>query len=272
MIVAAETWTLSETQRLHLDVYGYVVVPSLLDPAEATEIREVLFDIEARFRRDGGLVDGVKAHFSTSAEYFRIDNLPHVHPCFHRYLTHPRILSAVEEMIGGAARVEQSDAHIRRPSSAKADNYGFHRGTYQGFGYTENDLYHFPFVKALTNLTDLGPDDGGTSVIAGSHKLHPRFNRAVIEAAMADPTMIRQVIAPAGSTLLFFESLLHSGGIIRSGRSRALIIGGYTPTQFQAWKGYDPDPAFLATLGDEERARYSGSERWSWRQRFRAIS
>ena len=33
-------------------------------------------------------------------------------------------------------------------------------------------LYHCTFVKTLTYLTDvLSPDDGGTTVIAGSHKL-----------------------------------------------------------------------------------------------------
>ena len=43
--------------------------------------------------------------------------------------------------------------------------YGFHRGINPAYAHTSNGLYHFSFVKALTNLTDLGPDDGGTTVI-----------------------------------------------------------------------------------------------------------
>jgi ectoine hydroxylase-related dioxygenase (phytanoyl-CoA dioxygenase family) len=272
MIVAAETWALSEAQRLHLDIHGYVVVENLLTRTEVDEIRGVLYEVEGRFRRDGQLSVARCAQTSTTREYFRIDNLAHVHPCFHRYLTHPRIVAAVEEMIGGVARIEQSDAHIRRASMTGVDHHGWHRAGYPGFAYTENGLYHHPFVKALTNLTDLGPDDGGTAVIPGSHKLDFSLNRALIAMAKADPTMVRQVQAPAGSTLLFFESLMHSTGIIRSGRDRALIIGGYTPTQFQAWEGYDPDPDFVATLPEPERMRYTGGQRWNWKQRFRVIS
>jgi ectoine hydroxylase-related dioxygenase (phytanoyl-CoA dioxygenase family) len=263
-------WALSEGQRMELEINGYVVLPKLIDPSQVSEIREIMGVIEEDFRRNGRLPEGAFVS-KTEQEIFRIDNLPHLHPCFHRYLSHSQIVSAVEEMIGGAARVEQSDAHIRRPNEVSDRHYAFHRGAFSGLAYTENNLYHFPFVKALTNLTDLGPDDGGTAVIPGSHKLPGSLVRATIAAALNCPSMIHRVIAPAGSTLLFYESLLHSSGIIRSGRERSLIIGGYTTTHFQAWAGYDPQPAFLERLDQDERKRYSGSERWQWRQKFRTI-
>ena len=38
----------------------------------------------------------------------------------------------------------------------------------KAFEHTDEGLFHYSFVKTLTNLTDLGPDDGGTVVIAGS--------------------------------------------------------------------------------------------------------
>jgi ectoine hydroxylase-related dioxygenase (phytanoyl-CoA dioxygenase family) len=269
--VAPAGWALSESQRMHLDLYGYVVLPSLFDRAQVAEIRGAMEEIEQRYHRDQKLPGGSFASLDKQ-EIFRVDNLPHLHPCFHRYLCHPTIISAVEEMVGGACRIEQSDAHVRRPCGESDMTYAFHRGAYDGLGYTEHALYHFPFVKALTNLTDLGPDDGGTAVIPGSHKLHGHLARALKTAALSDPSLVHQVVAPAGSTLLFFESLLHSSGIIRSRRERALIIGGYTTTHFQAWAGYDPDPSFLATLSDEERRRYSGSDRWGWRANFRSIT
>ena len=114
--------------------------------------------------------------------------------------------------------------------------YGFHRGINPAYNHTQNGLYHFSFIKVLTNLTDLGPDDGGTTVIAGTHKLQTDVaQEEIIAAALEDPSMIHQVEAPAGSTLLFYESLIHAAGIIKSDKDRLLILGGYMPTMFQAW-------------------------------------
>ncbi len=206
---------------------------------------------------------------------FRIDNdRPDCIPAFRRYVYDPRIIAMVEEMIGGRARIEQSGrAPCACRTRARTGAGEFHRGAYSGLAYTENGLYHYPFVKALTNLTDLGPDDGGTAVIAGSHKLPGSLQRATIEAALEDPTLIRPGDRPGRiDPAVHHESLLHSAGIMRSGRERTLIIGGYSTTHFQAWKGYDPDPAILATLTEDEQARYAGSDRWHWAARFRTLA
>ena len=64
------------------------------------------------------------------------------------------------------------------------------------------DLIHCNFVKTLTNLTELGPEDGGTVVIAGSHRM-PLPPADLIALAEADPSLVHQIVAPAGSTLLF---------------------------------------------------------------------
>ena len=48
-------------------------------------------------------------------------------------------------------------------------------------------------------------------MIAGSHKIDPTVDTAeIIEAAIADPSLIHHVVAPAGSTLVFFESTIHA--------------------------------------------------------------
>ena len=71
----------------------------------------------------------------------------------------------------------------------------------------------------------------GTLVIRGSHKLGPEVPISeVIDGALSEPSLglVSQVVdVPAGSTLIFFESLLHASGIITSGRDRLLVIAGY---------------------------------------------
>ena len=53
-----------------------------------------------------------------------------------------------------------------------------------------------------------------------------------------------------------------SAGIIRSDRDRLLILGGYMPTMFQAWMGYEPDPDFVQTLPDEHRQLLTGEQKF----------
>jgi hypothetical protein len=71
--------------------------------------------------------------------------------------------------------------------------------------------------------------------------------------------LIHQVVAPAGSTLLFFESLLHSGGLCKSGKTRVFILGGYWPSMFQPHQGYEPNEEFLKTVPEEFHPVLTGS-------------
>ncbi|MEE2754532.1 MAG: phytanoyl-CoA dioxygenase family protein [Candidatus Latescibacterota bacterium] len=254
---------LTPAQRLHIEIYGYVIIENLLTNSEVNTLKDTIYEIEEDFRRDGSMPGPNCWNTSTEEDFFRIDNLPHLRPCFFDYLTNPQIVGMAEEIIGGPARLQQSDAHIRRP--ILDEHRKFHRGINPAYSHTEKGLYHFSFIKALTNLTDLGPDDGGTTVIAGTHKVGTDVSRdAIVDAALEDPSMIHQVEAPAGSTLLFYESLVHAAGTIRSIKDRLLILGGYMPTMFQAWMGYDPDPDFAKTVSDEHRELLTGEKKFHW--------
>ena len=139
--------------------------------------------------------------------------------------------------------------------------------------YSANGLYHATFVKTLTNLTPLGAGDGGTTVIPGSHKVAVEDRAAVIAAAYGDPdNLIHTVVAPPGSTLLFGEALIHATGQIRTENRRCIIIGGYTPPQFQAWQGQEPSVEFVASAPQFLRAMLSGGAKWSWRRRALCVS
>ncbi len=267
---------LSPSQRLHLDIYGYVVLRNLISPNEVEAIKSALYGFEADFEKTGQLPGPNCFNTSTTKDFYRIDNLPHLSPAFFDYVTHPLIVGMAMEIVGGPVRLQQSDAHIRRPVSKKIgdsfERYQFHRGINPAYHHFEKGLYHFSFIKALTNLTDLGPEDGGTTVIAGTHKISQDVRlQDIIDAALDDPSMIHQIEAPAGSTLLFYESLVHAAGIIRSDKDRLLILGGYMPTMFQAWSGYDPDPDFVKSLKKKDIELLTGVNKFDWPRRSRDL-
>lgn len=270
---------LTPAQRYHLDVYGYVVVEKTLTENEVGTLREALQKLKRDCIATGDPATAVVRNARVSVYKPHHMHFAHVmesDPAILDYLAHPRLVGMAEELVGGSVRIEESEAIInaRDPNADPHApfTYGFHTGTRPQYGtYTENGLYHCNFVKTLTNLTDLGPDDGGTVVIAGSHKVQCA-ERDIIACAYEDPSLIHQVIAPAGSTLLFGEALIHATGRIRSDRERVIIIGGYTPPMFQAWQGQEPSAEFVAQTPDALRPLVSGSDKWHWQQRFRTLA
>ena len=270
---------LTPAQRYHLDVYGYVVIENTLTADEVSTLRDALQRLKHDFLATGDPLGAVVRNCRVSAYKPHHIHFAHVmesDPAILGYLAHPRLVAMAEELVGGSVRIEESEAIInaRDPDAdySKPARYGFHTGTRPHYGtYTENGLYHCNFVKTLTNLTDLGPDDGGTVAIAGSHKVHCS-EEEIIACAYEDPSLIHRVVAPAGSTLLFGEALIHATGQIRSDRERIILIGGYTPPMFQAWNGQEPSAKFIAQTPEALRPLVSGSDGWQWKRRFRTLS
>ncbi len=266
---------LTPSQRYHLDVFGYVVVENTLTASLVGRLLEAMQRLKADLvaAGKGGVVRGCRlsAHHPHHCHFAHILEAD---PAIYEYLTHPRLVGFAEELVGGSVRLEESEAVINQqpdPPHALDAPFGFHTGTAVDQGtYTENGLFHCTFVKTLTNLTDLGPDDGGTVCIAGSHKIKaPR--EQIIACAEQDRSLVHQVVAPAGSTLLFGESLIHATGHIRSQKERVIVIGGYTPTMFQAWNGQEPSAKFVAHAEPRHQPLLSGSDRWSWQRQHRTL-
>lgn len=266
---------LTPAQRYHFDVFGYVIIPNLLTPDEVGSMKDALYRLRHDLRAAKSASSDVAKHRVREAR-FLVDQPHHVYmgsieqvePALTHYATHPYVVGACEEIMGGRGHIVETNAHINSkaptwPTAADGGPaYSFHRGLSgaEGFHF-KNGLYHANFVKLLTNLTDLGPDDGGTTVIAGSHKVDAG-DEAIIKSAYDDRRLIHKVVAPAGSGLLFTEALMHATGQITSDKERMIIIAGYTTSYFpfmmnewydntQGWA-----PGFLENLPPEHRSLF----------------
>ncbi len=270
---------LTPGQRYHLEIFGYVLVPDVLSRDECETIRGAL----QKVKRD--LQGATNDEPAPTGSPFALINQPHhvymgsileADPALTAYATHPRLVGMAEELIGGEARILEFNAHLnsRIPDETfeAAPHFGFHRGIDVPYGsHTKNGLYHCSFVKTLTNLTDLGPDDGGTVVVAGSHKLDGP-DEDLIACAYQDRSLIHQVIAPAGSTLLFSETLIHATGQIRSDKERAIIICGYGTTMFPYWDGGKLSAEFAARIPAHLQTLFFGKAHWTRGPRYRILS
>lgn len=275
---------LTPTQRLHLDIYGYVVIPATLTADECGTLIDALQKLKqdlisagrpssrgapAAKVRGAGLASTKPSHHDFMRDIEQAD------PSFAAYITHPRMVGLAAEIIGGEVRMVESNAHINTRSpdwvagEVEAHRYAFHRGIDVPYGsHIRHGLYHCNFVKTLTNLTQLGPDDGGTVVIAGSHKMDLPPEQ-LIECAYQDRSLIHQVIAPAGSTLLFVEPLIHATGQLTSERERVIIITGYGPAQLPYWGDGELTEEFKAQIPPNQHLLFHGRQNWDRRVRER---
>ena len=89
---------LTPAQRLYLDINGYVIIENVLAETEVQILLDTIYQIEDSYRKTGEL-PGENCHLSSaSEEFFRLDNLPHLAPCFYAYLTHAHLVGMAEEI------------------------------------------------------------------------------------------------------------------------------------------------------------------------------
>jgi hypothetical protein len=272
-MISTESVSLTLSQRFHLDAYGYVLLEGVLTPGEVERMKAALY----RMREDPDL-EAKRVYLNhRKAHSIHMGNLVEYDPALLEYAVHPKLIPRVEELVGGTVRLEETEAIINRRAPDFDDArwegrrtlpLGFHRGCAPSWGtFTERGRFHCLFVKTLAYLTDVGPDDGGTAVIPGSHRM-PWPEREMIEAATADESLIHQVTAKAGDVLLFPEALIHSTTAIRGDRERVILVSGYTPPMMREWPGNEVRTEFIAGLPEDIRPIVSGEKSWHWERKY----
>lgn len=268
---------LTPAQRYHLEVHGYVVVENMFsaDECEAmmSELRRVCdlaVDVDAETHPD-------QVHLAINGPNHKcFENILAASPVLAAYATHPRMVAMAEELLGGEARIVETNAHINRRATDEPRDMlesGFHTGCDVPFStHVKNGLTHCSFVKTLTTLTDLGPDDGGTIVIPGSHKLAISPIEEIIAAASEDRSLIKQMEAPAGSTMLFAETLIHGGQPVRSDRERHIIITAYGARMYPYWDPGGFSEKFLASVPENLKTLFESTAIWKRAPRYRKLS
>lgn len=246
-----------------MDTYGYIIIPDLVEVDFLDRIRQAMdrMDQELQTAADSEVYPDGKPRKSTGTPYFsKFGPCIEYDPSFLEIAMHPKILAYAEDIVGGRVRYEEQECSIncRNPLDATTNirNLGWHRGISPDFcRYASAGQSHYLWIKAIVFLTDIGPEDGGTSVIPGTH-------RSVSDAEIVpelEPWMIHQVQGSAGSVLLFTEALIHAVTPILSDKKRYIMITGYVPPFMREYdRPSNPSLAFLESLGEKERIFLTG--------------
>jgi len=138
--------------------------------------------------------------------------------------------------------------------------FALHSGGYQGalrgrYQYAHN-VFRCGQCNVLMALTDLGPGDGATLVIPGSHKAnfaHPHKGPVYsAEGAVLMEGAI-EVHLKRGDVLLFVDGLMHGAANRTNPGERRVVIYRYGPPWANTRFGYTYSPELLARLTPERR-------------------
>ncbi len=219
-------------QKAFYEDQGYLVCPDLLTPDEVARLRAALDEVLEEAK---GLTE-TNEKFSVTrgrdGEYHvrRIFSPIQQHKVFHDAAFHPRILDAVEALVGPNIQLHHSKLNLKPPSSPEA-RFEWHQD-YPFFPHTNYDL-----VAALIHIDEATEENGCLRIIPGSHKLGPRSHQFAKDGAFSsqledksvveDESRVLNVPCPAGGVEIHHCNMLHSSTANRGTKPRSVLIFQY---------------------------------------------
>lgn len=200
--------TLSKADKQKLDRDGFLPLPDILSAAQVQAFRARLVEIAETEGDQAGL------EFHQEAGTTRLSDLVNKDPMFEICFTHPRVLAAINHVLQGDFKLSSLNSRFALPGEGLQ---ALHADW--GSGVAPGD---YQVCNSIWLLDDFTAENGATRVIPGSHNSgqHPRD-------ALADPKAPHpnevQLLAPAGTVVIFNSHTWHGGTLNRSNRARAAM-------------------------------------------------
>ena len=148
-------------------------------------------------------------------------------------LDHPAIMPVLRFRLGDCFRLDRlygmymhkgmSYGGLHADYGATAPTSGVHPGEY--YAFRSNQIYE-GFIVVSWALSDSGPEQGGFCCIPGSHKSNYRLPRHIAEDHEDSPHVVLPH-TPAGSVILFSESLTHGTAKWHANHERRTLLYKY---------------------------------------------
>jgi len=207
-------------------------------------------------------------NFTGSHEGLNLQQIYEAGPAFERMIDHPSWIDKVIQCLGtnepnfdsnhGPCFIDENFASIRGRGQA----IGMHSGGDQRVTRCQyrchDGKFHCGQINILAALTEIGPGDGATMVIPGSHKSnfqHPNFAQAAISAQASSLDGITgaiEVQLSAGDAILFVDAIMHGSAKRSNDGQRRNIVYRYGPSWGFFRHAYRPSAELLERLSHRQ--------------------
>ena len=256
--------TQHDMQDYLFDLRGYLILENAIDA-------QLLADLNAAFDAfpDLGFKDwwgDVQRLDNNARAGMELQNIVHAGKPFEALIDHPSWIDRMRRYCGENGTwieglfIDECFATIRRTGGFfPMHSGGQDHAMRNQYGYADG-RWQCGQVNILVALTDIGPGDGGTRVIPGSHKsnfAHPIFARDYSERAKDFDEVVEgsiEVNMMAGSALLFADAISHGATRRTTPGERRAVIYRYGPGWGNTRYGYRYSQELLDRVTQAQRA------------------
>jgi ectoine hydroxylase-related dioxygenase (phytanoyl-CoA dioxygenase family) len=235
---------MNEIERFLFDVNGYLVVPDALTPTQVAAIN-LQFD------------EHLAAHSDPDAGSTRFQRALDWRGPMLGLIDNPRVLPYLEELCGPQVRLDHTYAVSIRPGFVDGGAWTLH-----GNAIPFMPAHHYGVhdgrvstgeVAVAYNLTEVPEGAGGFGCIPGSHKSNFAIPDAFRDLRKPQPA-VRSVAGPAGSAIIFTETLAHGTLPWIAKHDRRTVFFKYTPHCIALYERYlDEAASAWDELSDRQR-------------------
>ena len=255
----------SDRDIFFFDLRGFILLKQALSTKEVAEMNAILDQVP---RLSPGQSWGhVHAHCYHDNDGLNLQQIYEAGEPFERLIDHPAWFDRVKCFVGGEGTfdwhhgplfIDENFANLRGPDEAIGMHSGGHTGAIRNQFRVANGKFHCGQVNVMMALTDIGPGDGGTLIIPGSHKsnfVHPDLAEFQMyqDRRGEAPEGAIEIHMKAGDALVFVDTICHGGGTRTNPGQRRTVVYRYGPSWGNFRHDYDVSDELLARLTPQQR-------------------
>lgn len=270
-----------DRQRDYLfDLHGYLVLPGAIAERDLAAMNRWLdehwsYVEEAPSREDergkqqrGRWIGHVELHSYSPDDGVNFQNIVEGGAVFERLIDYPAWLPLVSRYVNPVNRlsIHETLLNVRTRGGFLYIHSGGHVPlSYMTFRQHNTGAWMVGQINVIMALNDIGPGDGPTVLVPGSHKateVHPRLEvegepitAATHEREGAGNALgMCEVHLRAGDVLLFTDAVTHGSAERTNPGYRRTVLYRYSPRHIRTRFNYQLSPALRERLTPEQRA------------------
>lgn len=251
------------------DLNGYIVVKKAVQKQDLEEMNLWVDDhwnfVDGKCRKtdedSGNWIGDVETHTYSGVDGCNFQNVIEGGPVFRRLINYPVWIDHCRRFINptNGLSLHENLLNIR----GQGGYIGIHGGgaiplCYLTFRQENTGEWMVGQIDVIIALQDVGPGDGATTIIPGSHKSAMKHPMLLQEGYRSDVTAgaqvgMKEIYLETGDVLMFADALTHGSAARTNPGYRRIVLYRYSSRLLRCRFNYVPSDALMASLNDEQR-------------------
>lgn len=241
------------------DLNGFRVLRDALSAKQLTAINDWVDAQDVDWLNPGDWIGDVEVHTYGKADGVNFQNIIEGGPIFEELIDHQAWFDQVNRYIAVGAhnlRIDECFLNIRRSGGYIPIHSGGENIRFSGLFRWHSGHWAVGQINILMALTDIGPGDGATTVVPGSHKSDLPHPHVDWDAGIGGDQALgmREVHLNAGDALMFTDAMCHGSLPRTNPGERRVLIYRYAPHLLASRMDYVPSEELITRLTPQRRS------------------